>query len=142
MKKGITILFLIVIVGCSRYHHNLIFDNYKPIILKHVEISSLFDKKWSISYYIIDEKVYPIEKERENDYIIFKRNNQKEEISYGKYIDGTWEYLAHGKFLMYYSDDMKIYIPVRIIELSQDKFKIDVLDMKTMGFVTVVYERI
>ena len=51
-----------------KYEHEI-------LILKHVEISSLFDKKWSISYYIIDEKVYPIEKERENDYIIFKYPN-------------------------------------------------------------------
>ena len=87
-----------------------------------------------------DEKIFPIEEERQNDFYIFKSNNQKEEIFYGKNIDGSWEFLPHGNFLMFYSHDMKTYVPVRIVELTQNTFKFDVFDINLMKFLTVAYE--
>ena len=41
---------------------------------------------------------------------------------------------------MFYSNDMKTYVPVRIIELTQNTFKFDVFDIKSMKFITVAYE--
>ena len=139
MKK-ILLLSILFIVGCASQYNRSNYNNYKPILLKNIEIDNLLNKKWLLKYYIIDEKVFPIEEERQNDYYIFKSNNQKEEIFYGKSIIGSWEFLPHGNFIMFYSDDMKTYVPVRIIELTPNTFKFDVFDIKSMKFITVAYE--
>ena len=139
MKK-ILLLSILFIVGCESQYNRSNYNNYKPILLKNIEIDNLLNKKWLLKYYIIDEKVFPIEEERQNDYYIFKSNNQKEEIFYGKSIIGSWEFLPHGNFIMFYSDDMKTYVPVRIIELTPNTFKFDVFDIKSMKFITVAYE--
>ena len=139
MKK-ILLLSILFIVGCASQYNRSNYNNYKPILLKNIEIDNLLNKKWLLKYYIIDEKVFPIEEERQNDYYIFKSNNQKEEIFYGKSIIGSWEFLPHGNFIMFYSDDMKTYVPVRIIDLTPITFKFDVFDIKSMKFITVAYE--
>ena len=139
MKK-ILLLSILFIVGCASQYNRSNYNNYKPILLKNIEIDNLLNKKWLLKYYIIDEKVFPIEEERQNDYYIFKSNNQKEEIFYGKSFIGSWEFLPHGNFIMFYSDDMKTYVPVRIIELTPNTFKFDVFDIKSMKFITVAYE--
>ena len=36
---------------------------------------------------------------------------------------------------MFYSDDMKTYIPVRIIDLTPITFKFDIFDIKSMKFI-------
>ena len=136
MKK---LLLLLLVVGCASNNKNN-YDNYEPILLKNIEIDNLLNKKWLLKYYMIDEKVVPVEEERQNDFYIFKSNNQKEEIFYGTSVDGSWEFLPHGNFLMFYSDDMKTYVPVRIVELTQNTFKFDVYDIKSMKFLTVAYE--
>lgn len=136
MKK---LLLLLLVVGCASNNKNN-YNNYEPILLKNIEIDNLLNKKWLLKYYMIDEKVVPVEEERQNDFYIFKSNNQKEEIFYGTSVDGSWEFLPHGNFLMFYSDDMKTYVPVRIVELTQNTFKFDVYDIKSMKFLTVAYE--
>jgi len=110
MKKTVLLIIplLFLFVGCASLYNRSNYNNYKPILLKNIEIDNLLNKKWLLKYYIIDEKVFPIEEERQNDYYIFKSNNQKEEIFYGKSIIGSWEFLPHGNFIMFYSDDMKL----------------------------------
>ena len=142
MKKTVLLIIplLFLFVGCASLYNRSNYNSYKPILLKNIEIDNLLNKKWLLKYYIIDEEVFPIEEERQNDYYIFKSNNQKEEILYGKRIFGSWEFLSHGNFIMFYSDDMKTYVPVRIIDLTPITFKFDVFDIKSMKFITVAYE--
>ena len=102
-------------------------------------IENLLDKKWLLKSYIVDDKFIPIEKERKNDYYILKSNNQKEEVLYGKSIEGSWEFLPYGSFIMFYSKDMKTYVPVRIIELTSNTFKFVIFDIKSMKLVTLTY---
>ena len=133
------LIILLLIVGCA-FKPQIDYNNYQPKIINNIEIDNLLNKKQLLKYYIIKEKVFPIERERQNDFYIFKSNNQKEEIFYGKSINGSWEFLPHGNFIMFYSNGMKTYVPVRMIELTQNTFKFDVFDIKSMKFVTVAYE--
>ena len=58
---------------------------------------------------------------------------------YGKSIEGSWEFLPYGSFIMFYSKDMKTYVPVRIIELTSNTFKFVIFDIKSMKLVTLAY---
>ena len=72
----------------------------------------------------------------------FKKNNQKEEVLYGKKVKGSWEFLPHGKFIMFYSKKMDVYIPMRITELTHDNLIMTVFDINTMKMITVSYSSI
>ena len=101
---------------------------------------NLLNTKWKLRKYIIDGQSFKIEKKRKKDYYIFKENNQKEEVQYGKKVKGTWEFLPHGNFIMFYSEKMNIYVPARITELNSDTLRITIFDIKTMKMVTLVYK--
>ncbi|SVC69920.1 uncharacterized protein METZ01_LOCUS322774, partial [marine metagenome] len=106
---------------------------------QNIEYKNLVNTKWKLTNYIIDGQSLPIEKKRKKDYYIFKENNQKEEVLYGKKVKGTWEFLPHGNFIMFYSEKMDIYVPARITELNSDTLRITIFDIKTMKMVTLVY---
>ena len=107
---------------------------------KRQEYENLIDTKWKLTNYIIDGQSFPTEKKRKKDYYIFKENNQKEEVLYGKKVKGTWEFLPHGNFIMFYSEKMDIYVPARITELNSDALRITIFDIKIMKMVTLVYK--
>ena len=109
-------------------------------VAQNIEYENLIDTKWKLTNYIIDGQSFPIEKKRKKDYYIFKENNQKEEVLYGKKVKGTWEFLPHGNFIMFYSEKMDIYVPARITELNSDTLRITIFDIKTMIMVTLVYK--
>ena len=69
-------------------------------------------------------------------------NNKREEKQFGKLVvNGTWEYLPHGKFVMMYSEKKDVYVPARITELKKDKeLRLTILDINTMKFVTIIYQ--
>ena len=73
-------------------------------VAQDIEYENLINTKWNLKNYIIDGQSFPIEKKRKKDYYIFKKNNQKEEVLYGKKVKGSWEFLSHGKFIMLYSE--------------------------------------
>jgi len=106
---------------------------------QNIEYKNLVNTKWKLTNYIIDGQSLPIEKKRKKDYYIFKENNQKEEVLYGKKVKGTWEFLPHGNFIMFYSEKMDIYVPARITELNSDTLRITIFNIKTMKMVTLVY---
>ena len=108
-------------------------------VAQNIEYENLIDTKWKLTNYIIDGQSLPIEKKRKKDYYIFKENNQKEEVLNGKKVKGTWEFLPHGNFIMFYSEKMDIYVPARITELNSDTLRITIFDIKTMKMVTLVY---
>ena len=82
-----------------------------------------------------------IERNRKKDYQIFKSNNKREELLFGKKVNGSWEYLPHGKFIMMYSEKKDIYIPARITELVKNKeLRLTILDINTMKLVTIIYQ--
>ena len=108
-------------------------------VAQNIEYENLIDTKWKLTNYIIDGQSFPTEKKRKKDYYIFKENNQKEEVLYGKKVKGTWEFLPHGNFIMFYSEKMDIYVPARITELNSDTLRITIFDIKTMKMVTLVY---
>ena len=107
---------------------------------QNIKYKNLVNTKWKLTNYIIDGQSLPIEKKRKKDYYIFKENNQKEEVLYGKKVKGTWEFLPHGNFIMFYSEKMDIYVPARITELNSDTLRITIFDIKTMKMVTLVYK--
>jgi hypothetical protein len=92
--------------------------------------------------YVIDGLSLPIERKRKNDYQIFKPNNKREEMLFGKTLtDVSWEYLPYGKFIMLYSKTTDVYIPARITELEKNKeLRLTFLDINTMKLVTVIYQ--
>ena len=53
-------------------------------VAQDIEYENLINIKWRLKNYIIDGQSFPIEKKRKKDYYIFKKNNQKEEVLYGK----------------------------------------------------------
>ena len=108
-------------------------------VAQNIEYENLIDTKWKLTNYIIDGQYFPTEKNRKKDYYIFKENNQKEEVLNGKKVKGTWEFLPHGNFIMFYSEKMDIYVPARITELNSDTLRITIFDIKTMKMVTLVY---
>ena len=92
--------------------------------------------------YVIDGISLPIERNRRKDYQIFFDNNKREEKQFGKLVvNGTWEYLPHGKFIMMYSEKKDVYVPARITELKKDKeLRLTILDINTVKFVTIIYQ--
>ena len=104
-----------------------------------IEYKNLINTKWKMKNYIIDGQSFPIEKKRKKDYYFLKKNNQKEEVLYGKKVKGSWEFLPHGKFIMFYSEKMDVYVPMRITELTNDNLKMTVFDINTMKMITVSY---
>ena len=109
-------------------------------VAQNIEYENLIDTKWKLTNYIIDGQSLPIEKKRKKDYYIFKKNNQKEEVLFGEKVKGTWEFLPHGNFIMFYSEKMDIYVPARITELNSDALRITIFDIKIMKMVTLVYK--
>ena len=107
---------------------------------QNIEYDNLVNTKWKLTNYIIDGQYFPTEKNRKKDYYIFKENNQKEEVLNGKKVKGTWEFLPHGNFIMFYSEKMDIYVPARITELNSDTLRITIFDIKIMKMVTFVYK--
>ena len=81
-----------------------------------------------------------VEKKRRKDYYIFKENNQKEEKLYGKKVKGSWEFLPHGKFIMFYSEKKDIYVPARITQLTKQNLLITTFDLKINKLITLVYD--
>ena len=126
MKKLSLILSLIFISSVS--------------MAQNIEYENLINTKWKLTNYIIDGQHFPTEKNRKKDYYIFKENNQKEEVLNGKKVKGTWEFLPHGNFIMFYSEKMDIYVPARITELNIDTLRITIFDIKIMKMVTLVYK--
>ena len=108
-------------------------------VAQNIEYENLIDTKWKLTNYIIDGQSFPIEKKRKKDYYFLKKNNQKEEVLYGKKVKGSWEFLPHGKFIMFYSEKMDVYVPMRITELTNDNLKMTVFDINTMKMITVSY---
>ena len=126
MKKLSLILSLIFISSVS--------------MAQNIEYENLINTKWKLTNYIIDGQSFPTEKKRKKDYYIFKKNNQKEEVLFGEKVKGTWEFLPHGNFIMFYSEKMDIYVPARITELNSDALRITIFDIKIMKMVTFVYK--
>jgi hypothetical protein len=107
-----------------------------------IKYEDLINVKWQMKRYVIDGLSLPIERKRKKDYQIFKPNNKREEMLFGKtLIDVSWEYLPYGKFIMMYSKTTDVYIPARITELEKNKeLRLTFLDINTMKLVTVIYE--
>ncbi len=137
MKKSAkhqAILFFITVFisGC--------YNAPSPPLAQGIEYENLINTKWGLKNYIIDGQSFPIEKKRKKDYYIFKINNQKEEVLYGKKVKGSWEFLPHGKFIMLYSEKKDVYVPARITELTNDNLMITIFDINTMKMVTLLYK--
>jgi hypothetical protein len=107
-----------------------------------IKYEDLINVKWQMKRYVIDGLSLPIERKRKKDYQIFKPNNKREEMLFGKALtDVSWEYLSYGKFIMMYSKTTDVYIPARITELEKNKeLRLTFLDINTMKLVTVIYE--
>ena len=135
MRKT-AILALIFMVACS----NTIPVSGGGPVAQDIEYENLMNTKWKLKNYIIDGQSFPIEKKRKKDYYIFKINNQKEEVLYGKKVKGSWEFLPHGKFIMLYSEKKDVYVPARITELTNDNLMITIFDINTMKMVTLLYK--
>jgi len=107
-----------------------------------IKYEDLINIKWQMKRYVIDGLSLPIERKRKNDYQIFKPNNKREEILFGKTLtDVSWEFLPYGKFIMMYSKTTDVYIPARITELEKNKeLRLTFLDINTMKLVTVIYQ--
>ncbi len=107
-----------------------------------IKYEDLINVKWQMKRYVIDGLRLPIERKRKKDYQIFKPNNKREEMLFGKTLtDVSWEYLSYGKFIMMYSKTTDVYIPARITELEKNKeLRLTFLDINTMKLVTVIYE--
>ncbi len=101
---------------------------------------NLLNTKWRLKNYIIDGQSFPVEKKRRKDYYIFKENNQKEEKLYGKKVKGSWEFLPHGKFIMFYSEKKDIYVPARITQLTKQNLLITTFDLKINKMITLIYD--
>ena len=80
-----------------------------------------------------------LKKKQRGNYFIFKENNQKDEVKSGKKINGSWEYLPHGKFIMFYDVDKIIYVPARIVKLTEKELWLNIFMIEKMKIVTFVY---
>ncbi|MBH31799.1 MAG: hypothetical protein CMG71_07410 [Candidatus Marinimicrobia bacterium] len=109
-------------------------------VAQNIEYENLIDTKWKLTNYIIDGQSFPIDKKRKKDYFIFKEKNQKEEVLFGEKVRGTWEFLPHGNFIMFYSEKMDVYVPARITELNSDTLRIAIFDIKIMKMITFIYK--
>ena len=140
MKRyTIGFITLLLIVGCGSSTPSMDVPFLFPV-KQDIEYENLINTKWGLKNYIIDGQSFPIEKKRKKDYYIFKKNNQKEEVLYGKKVKGSWEFLPHGKFIMLYSEKKDVYVPARITELTNDNLRITIFDINTMKMVTLLYK--
>ena len=108
-------------------------------VAQNIEYENLIDTKWKLTNYIIDGQSFPTEKKRKKDYYIFKENNQKEEVLFGEKVKGTWEFLPHGNFIMFYSEKMDIYVPARIVKLTKKELWLNIFMIEKMQIVTFVF---
>ena len=55
MKKTVLLIIplLFLFVGCASLYNRSNYNNYKPILLKNIEIDNLLNKKWLLKYYIV-----------------------------------------------------------------------------------------
>ena len=126
--------------GFIKYISFVIFMGLTMALAQEIKSEDLLNSKWRLTNYVVGVQTLPVEKQRKKDYYIFKENNQKEEMLYGKIVPGTWEYLPHGKFIMLYSVDKEIYVPFRIKTLSKNELRLIIFDINTMKMVTLVYQ--
>ena len=132
MKK-LSLILSLIIMSCMPPANSV-------SVAQNIEYKNLVNTKWKLTNYIIDGQSFPTEKKRKKDYYIFKEKNQKEEVLFGEKVRGTWEFLPHGNFIMFYSEKMDIYVPARITELNSDALRITIFDIKIMKMVTLVYK--
>ena len=132
MKK-LSLILSLIIMSCMPPANSV-------SVAQNIEYKNLVNTKWKLTNYIIDGQSFPTEKKRKKDYYIFKKNNQKEEVLFGEKVKGTWEFLPHGNFIMFYSEKMDIYVPARITELNSDALRLTIFDIKIMKMVTLVYK--
>ena len=115
----------------------------KTMIFEEIEIdfekTPLLNKKWTYTKLIINDKEYPAENNEKGNYFIFKENNQKDEVKSGKKINGSWEYLSHGKFIMFYSEDKTIYVPARIVKITATELWLKIFSIEKMKMITIIY---
>ncbi len=104
------------------------------------ETEKLLLNKWLPYQYVIDEKAFPVELTRGEDYIEFKPNHQKHERFHGEDVKGNWEYLPHGNFIMLYGPKKKIYVPARILSISDEWLKIETFDVRSGKMVITIYK--
>lgn len=92
--------------------------------------------------YITDGINLRVESSRRKDYQIFKPNNKREEMQFGKIYENLyWEYLPFGEFIMMYSEKKDIYIPARITEFKKnEELRLTILDINTGKIITIIYE--
>ena len=138
-RYTIGFITLLLVVGCGSSTPPMDVPFSFPVA-QDIEYENLINIKWRLKNYIIDGQSFPIEKKRKKDYYIFKKNNQKEEVLYGKKVKGSWEFLPHGKFIMLYGEKKDIYVPARITELTNDNLRITIFDINTMKMVTLLYK--
>ena len=92
--------------------------------------------------YITDGINLRVESSRRKDYQIFKPNNKREEMLFGKIYENLhWEYLPFGEFIMMYSEKKDIYIPARITEFKKnEELRLTIFDINTGKIITIIYE--
>ena len=105
-------------------------------------IDDLVNVKWKMKRYITDGINLPVERSRRKDYQIFKPNNKREEMQFGKkYENLHWEYLPFGGFIMMYSEKKDIYIPARITEFKKtEELRLTIFDLNSSKMTTIIYE--
>ena len=109
---------------------------------KRISIDDLVNIKWKMKRYITDGINLRVESSRRKDYQIFKPNNKREEMQFGKIYENLyWEYLPFGEFIMMYSEKKDIYIPARITEFKKnEELRLTILDINTGKIITIIYE--
>ena len=107
-----------------------------------VTIDGLMNVKWKMKRYITDGINLRVESSRKRDYQIFKPNNKREEMQFGKkYENLYWEYLPFGEFIMMYSEKKDIYIPARITEFKKnEELRLTIFDINSIKMITIIYE--
>lgn len=95
---------------------------------------------WHPYQYNVDKKTFPVENTRGGDFITFQANHQKVERFHGEDVKGSWEYLPHGNFIMIYGPKKKIYVPARVLSVSEEWLKIQTFDLRSMKFVITIYK--
>jgi len=107
-----------------------------------VTIDGLMNVKWKMKRYITDGINLRVESSRKRDYQIFKPNNKREEMQFGKkYENLYWEYLPFGEFIMMYSEKKDIYIPARITEFKKnEELRLTIFDINSSKMITIIYE--
>ncbi|MEA1881470.1 MAG: hypothetical protein U9N31_03645 [Candidatus Marinimicrobia bacterium] len=130
MKQSIIILTAFFF-ACTPPHSQMATSN---------KTEKLLLNKWIPVEYVIDEKQYPIEERRQNDFLELLPNHEKNERFHGKKVKGSWEYLPHGNFIMIYGPKKWIYVPARVVSISDEWLKIITYDVKSGKFIISVYK--